>query len=341
MKKPNNPAIPTLTATIALLAFAGPAAGQSTLFEDNFNTGNDSLTASSVPGGIAPNSYTSYEIVSSRPDNIYPAVGSGSLALGLNGGTLSGFWEAQAVFSSTPITLESVDDYINLTYTFTDTASLLSGSTTSAIAAGLYDDGGSPPLDEGALNNSGLTTSAFPSGGTAGWQGYVGVLAPSGGNHAIYNRLPQSGSTSANQDLIGNGWTYGFAHPAGVAGTLIGGAAASTVSLAQGSQYTMSLQITLSAPGTLTVAEDLYSGADASGALLASLEDSYSGVTDTSFDGMAIGARNVSSTVANPEMTVTGITVTDDIQPLTLPEPSAYVLGGVVALLAIGCRRLH
>ena len=52
-------------------------------------------------------------------------------------------------------------DYINLTYTFTNTASLLAGGTNSYIVSGLYNSGGVPPV-AGGLNNSGLTGIHLP-----------------------------------------------------------------------------------------------------------------------------------------------------------------------------------
>jgi hypothetical protein len=320
-------------ATCGLLSVSS-AFAQTTVFTDNFSNGS-TLNGTSTPGGTPTASSTSYDIASSKPDTTYPTIGPGALGLGLNAATTSGFWEAQAVFSSGPITLQTVGDYINLTYTFTDTGALLMGNTSSSIFAGLYDGAGTTPV-AGGLNNSGLNTAAgspYATINAALWSGYVARLQGSGGVNQMYSRPVQNGTgtTSANQDLVGNNFGAGaYGNPAGVSGTAAGGSSASTLALTVGNQYTESVQITLGSGNTLLVGEQLFSGPTIGGTLLAGVTNSFASVIDTSFSGLAIGARNSSAATnsMNPQMTINNITITDSLQQ-PVPEPSTIALAGI------------
>jgi hypothetical protein len=317
-----------VAATCGLLSVSS-AIAQNTVFTDNF--GSSTLNGTSTPGGTPASSSTSYDIASSKADTTYPTIGPGALSLGLNAATTSGFYEAQAVFSSTPIMLQTINDYVDLTYTFTDTGGLLAGGTSSYLFSGLYDDAGVAPV-AGSLNNSGLNTtpgSAFATGNAQLWSGYVGRLAASGGTTEIYTRPVQNGvgTTSANQDLIGNGFGGGtYTNLTGVLGTGSPTTSSSTAVLQAGNQYTMDLHITLTGANQLTVIQDLYSGTTIGGTWVGGLTNNFASVTDTSFDGLAIGARN-SGTSTNVQMTVNNITITDSLQPV--PEPSTIALAGI------------
>jgi hypothetical protein len=121
-----------LKMAFALLLAAAPlgAMAQTTIFTDTFNHGS-TLNGTSTPGGTPTASSTSYDIASTKAANTGPAIASGDLTLKLNAATTSGFLEAQALFTSTPFALNAVGDYINLTYTFTDTGgTLLAGGGT-------------------------------------------------------------------------------------------------------------------------------------------------------------------------------------------------------------------
>lgn len=317
----------TIAAACGLLGISS-AMAQTTVFNDNFQNGS-TINGTSTPGGTPTASSTSYDIAASKAANTFPNITSGSLNLGLNAATTSGFWEAQAVFSSTPVTLATVGDYINMTYTFTDTAGLLF-TTNSAIYSGLFDDAGTTPL-AGSLNNSGLssaTGSSSATGGVQTWSGYTGRLQANVGTQQIYSRGAQTGAgtTSANQDLIGNNFGGGaYNNPTGSTG----GSPSSTPStlvLNASSQYTISYQLTLSAANTLAISENLYSGTTPTGTALGGFTNSFTSVTDLNFDGLAIGARN-SGLTANPEMGVTDINISDLIQPV--PEPATFALAGI------------
>lgn len=322
--------------TCGLLSLSSVQA-QTPVFNDTFSNGS-TLNGTSTPGGTPTDSSTSYDIASSKADTTYPTISSGALSMGLNSATTSGFWEAQAVFSSSPVTLATVGDYINMSYTFTDTGSLLGsasggGGTNSAIYTGLYDDAGTTPV-AGSLNNSGLNTtsgSSYATGNAALWSGYVGRIAGDPGTTEIYSRPAQNGSgtTSANQDLIGNNFGGGaFNNPGGSLGTGNPTTSPSTAILTAGSQYTMNYEIQLTAANKLTITENLFSGA----IWVGGVTNSFSSVTDTTFDGLAIGARN-SGTSADPEMTINDIDITDEIQ--SVPEPGTLALAGIGAGLTL------
>ena len=108
----------------------------------------------STPGGTPTASSTSYDIASTNAANTGPTNKAGLLRISLKAATGSGFVEAQALFTASPVSLVTVGDYINLIYTFTNsTGSLLAGGTSSYLYNGLYNSGGQPPV-AGALNSS-------------------------------------------------------------------------------------------------------------------------------------------------------------------------------------------
>lgn len=314
---------------------------QTAVFSDNFSNGS-SFNGTSTPGGTPTASSTSYDFSSSKTgvESITP----GNLTYGLNGATGSGFIEGQALFTTTPIALQTTGDYVDLTYTFTDTANLLAGGTSSYIMTGLFNSGGNAPVagTAGVSGNtvtlSTTTGSSFATGNAANWQGYVGRLAQSGGNSEVYTRPLQNGAgtTSANQDVLGNNFGGGAYNNPG--GTQVGGTVVSTLALTAGNQYTIDYRLTLSAGGVLTISDSLYNGAGTGGTQLASQSEITSSTPLTSsFDALAIGIRN-SGTSLQPTMDLNQITITDDIQ--VVPEPSTFALAGLGALVfALSYRR--
>lgn len=298
-----------LTAALFTSPFAVLA--QTTIFSDNFANGS-TLNAASVPGGTATASKTSYDIASSKAATTGPAIGSGRLKLTLNSATSSGFIEAQALFSTTPVALVSVGDYINLTYVFTNTTgTLISPGTSSFLLHGLYNSGGSAPL-AGSLNSSGLsntTNSPYATGNCANWVGYASRIS-GGGTSQAYTRPSQatSGTTSGNQDLIGNGFGGGTYTNGGVT---FGGNETASFTMSSGSTYTMSYTIALTSATNITVTNNLYSGV---GAVAANLIFSQTNVgtaatfLTNSFDGLCIAVRT-SGTTTNPVMEISQITI--------------------------------
>jgi autotransporter-associated beta strand protein len=314
--------------TILLLATPPAVMAQTAVFTDNFTNGS-TTNKTSVPGGTPTASSTSYDIASSKTATNSPP--GGHLKIGLSAATGSGFFEVQALFTGTPVALATPGDYINLTYTFTNTQNVLSGGagTASGLFTGLYNSGGTPPV-AGSLASAGLNTtsgSAYASSYCANWQGYVARIQPSGGTGATYTRPaqnPATGTTSGNQELIGNGFGSGtYTNPPGV---FFGDGPASTVTLTAGAQYTNSCTIVLTAAGTLTISNNLY---DSSGNLLFSLTNSATGTGTNlvqSFDGLCIGIRNSSSSSLDPIIDISQITVTKSI--FGSPGPVFNVTGG-------------
>jgi hypothetical protein len=333
----------TLKASIlAALAFATQQAAlaQTTVFSDNFST--STFNGASTPTSTS----TSYDVDSSKTGA--ESITSGNFTFGLSAATTSGFLEAQALFTTSPVTLATPGDYIDLTYTFTDTANLLAGGTSSYLFTGLFGSGGNAPV-AGTAGTQGnavtLSTTSPPTPATlatanaALWQGYVSRIAGSGGNSEAYTRPQENGATvtdSANQDLIGNDFGSGaYDNPAG---TQVGGTLASTAALTTGSQYTLDYRLTLTSAGVITISDNLYSGVGTGGTLDSSQSTATSSTLLTSsFDGLAIGIRN-SGTSLQPTMDINQLTVISDIQ--AVPEPNTFALfGGGIASLLIAARR--
>ncbi len=312
--------------TLIAFLFAAPLAvmAQVAVFTDNFSNGSTvNGNDAAVLGGTPTASKTSYDLGSSKTAT--NSIAAGHLKIGLSGTTTSGFWEAQALFTATPVTLATVGDYVTLTYTFTNTSSLLAGGTSSAIYTGLYNSGGSAPV-AGNLAATGLNTnasSAFATGNAANWQGYVSRIVNAAASEAYTRPLQNgAGTTSANQELIGNNFGGGaFNNPTGV---VFDATETATVALTAGARYTNSYTIALTAAGTLTVTNNLF---DATGALIFSQTNTASGSTNLtqSFDGLCIGARNSGSPL-DPVMDINQITVTKSI--FGSPGPSFTVSGG-------------
>lgn len=298
-----------LTLSMLVLPLATQAQdGPGIVFNDTFN-GASTLNGTSTPGGTPSASSTSYDVASTKADTTGPTIGSGKLHLALNGGTTAGYTELQAIFAGTPVQLVNVGDSINLTMTFTNVAgTLLAGGNGSVINVGLFNSSGSAPL-AGLLNSSGLSSATtYAVGGCTNWQGYVASINYTGQSSKIYTRPVQSGTTSANQDLLFSGAGTGlFNSPAG---TQIGSTLTSAVSLTSGAKYTLSFTILLSAANTVTVINNL---GDASGTLLSAQTNTTTGGNTytnyaNKYDGLSIGIAN-KGTSMNPQMDISQITI--------------------------------
>lgn len=324
------------------LLLAAPLAvmAQTPVFTDNFTNGS-TTNHTSTPGGTPAASFTSYDIASTKAATTNTPIGNGLFKLALNGSTTGGFLEAQAVFTASPVSLETPGDYINMTYVFTNTAGslLVSANNSSYILQGLYFSGGVPPL-AGGLANSGLTAGSptNASGSCAGWLGYVSRIASGAGSQA-YTRPVQNGpiQTNANQDLIGNGFGSGtYGNPSG---TTFGGNETNTITLntGAGATYTVSYTIALTAAGTLTVTNVLYNGAGVDpNQIVFSQTNTATGtnVITTFFDSLCIAARYATvsgGTSMNPEMDLSSITITKNIA--NSPGPTFDITGG-----GVGCQ---
>lgn len=315
---------------IALVLVAPLAAmAQYVVFTDNFNNGS-TTNHTSVPGGTPFNSFTSYDVAATKAATTNVTITPGDFKIALNSSTSSGLLEVQALFSTAPITLVNAGDYINLTYTFRITNALPASS--AYIAQGLFNSGGVPPV-AGSLNNSGLagnSGSPFATGNCAGWQGYFSRIFSNAASGAFTRPIQNAGgTTSANQDLVGNGVTGGFNNPAPAT---VDTTETASPTLTPGAYYTISYTIAMTDPTgpTLTISNFLYSGAGTGGSLLFSQTNVATGTNylTNSFDGMAFGRREGGSVLIT--MDITNITISENI--LGLPGQPFDVTGG-----GIGC----
>ena len=244
-------------------------------------------------GGAAsvasPFSATSYTLASAK-DCRTSSVGAGHLKL-ITGATSSGNSEIAAVFAKNPISLAAIGDYLELTYTFTDTSPIMQSSSaaTASLLLGLFNSGGSFPQSGTTLANSGLSSSltTAATGGTAGWVGYS---AEEYNNTwwRLYSRPAQTTVNNNNQALLYNypnaGSSFSFGNPG-------------SPNLVPGTQYTVQLRVTLSAAGILTVSNALYTGVDTTGPVFTNILWNVSGANllTTNFDALAIGYRAANS----------------------------------------------
>ncbi len=297
------------------------ALAQTTVFSDNF-TGSSTLNqAVSSPTSDSTSYETAVGIAGSSS-----SLSSGDLNLTLPS-TTSVLGEVQALFTTSPITLASVGDYIDLTVTFKDTANILSSSansSSSSLVIGLFNSGGVSPNQGTIQLNTGNTT-----GGTQGWKGYGARIVGTGTANVITrNSQTASGTTSQNQDLLFNNASssQAFNSPTGVQ---IGTKTTSGVFLTAGNTYTLDYTITLSAAGTLSISNSLYSGSAVNPADSLFGEIATAGTTNditSTFDGLAFGAR-YSGPAASAIFDISQITVVDDVA--AVPEPATMALLGV------------
>lgn len=304
-----------------LLTAIAPLAcsAQTTFFSDNFNNGS-TTNGISIPGGTPTASFTSYDIASTKAA-LTNGITPGQFRLALNSPTTSGFVEAQALFTTNPISLNVVGDYIDLAVVFTNTTgTVLAGGSSSALWLGLFNSEAAPgttnpPVPFAALSSSGLTTatgSPYATGNCADWLGYVGQIS---GGSRIITRPQQTGALtdSANQDLLGNNVGSGaFDNPAGTAITPLGTNATAPPALTSGATYTLDFRITLSSQNILSVSNALYQGNSTGGTVLFSMVTTNASGANflvTTFDGIGIGIRN-SGTSMNPLMDISSVLIT-------------------------------
>jgi fibronectin-binding autotransporter adhesin len=316
---------------------AGSASGQTLapVFTDNFLNGS-TTGSTSIPGGTPTASFTSYTIASTK-NATASAISSGTLTLSM-AATTSGFAEIQAVFSSAPVKLESLGDQINLQYTFVNRSNILSGTginnASSYLWTGLYDTGtaATPPLT--TLANSGLNatgTTGNVTGGVQDWRGFVQRIAGVGGNTQSVTRPAQSGTTSANQDLIGNNVGGGaFNSPAGTTLQATGSTQGLPSQLVVGGTYTMDYTLTLLDSSTMSVQSFLYDGSGTSGAVLVSQRRLASGTNllTTQFGGLAVGFRYSGSSAGPVVMDITSLSIRATNAPAPPPGITIDVPSG-------------
>lgn len=335
------------TIVIAMVLAAGSlAATAAPIFTDTFTNGS-TVGGASVPGGTPSASTTSYDIASTR-NSSSSAISSGVLSVVIPA-TTSAFSEAQAIFTSSPVVLTDVNDWIKLQYVFTASANVMTGTgmgNTSQLWTGLYSSASSLPLT--TLANSGLTSTATSgailTAGAAPWRGFVQRIAATGTNGAgtssIYTRPAQTtGTSSAVQDLLGNGVGSGaFNGPTGVTLRTLSGSAAPALTVGQ--QYTVDYTLTLLGTGTLGISTGLFSGSGTGGSLLFAASGTASGVNllTSTFDGLAIGYRYNGGSAAS-SLNINSIAVTSNLVPEPASLGAATLSGAAMAMLVYRRRR--
>lgn len=319
-----------LTAPLAVMA-------QTTVFNDTFGSGSTVQSAS--PASPTANS-TAYEWFQQGAAPTTPTIASGDLHLA-GRTTTSSISEVEALFTTTPVALMTVGDYIDLTVVFTDTQNIFPAGSASTLNIGLYNSGGSLPTQGVRLDASGSGT-----GGAVGWTGYNARIGGTGSSSPIFTRTPQgAGLTNPNQsqDVLFNGASGSstYSNPAGT-NVAMGTASSQTFAagLTAGSTYTLDYQISLSAPNTLTISNAVYSGSAVNPLNILFSEigttNSLGGLV-LSYDAFALGWRFNSTSAAN-SIDVSSITVNDSIQAV-VPEPGTVALLGSGAILAVFLRR--
>ncbi len=286
--------------------------GQTVVFNDTLAAGS---TINSNPASPAPplSDRTAYQQLSAKTFSPNPpTIAAGHLRFGIVN-TSSGFNSIEALFSQIPVTLANIGDYLELTVTFTNQASLMNGANAS-LFFGLHDSGQVQPIP-GGMNGTVATATA---GHAQGWQGYVSRMIYSGGTHSIGTRPAQSAGAANNQDVL-----YNFSGGSNVSTSTTPTLNALTV----GAQYTSVLRITKSAASSLTILSTLHEGADSSGAPLFTHTASSPSILTATFDALGIGYRAVSGASV---MDVNAIKViTNAVMPSITQQPaSAAVVPG-------------
>jgi pectin methylesterase-like acyl-CoA thioesterase len=297
-----------LLGVVSLLVAPLVAMGQTTVFQDTFQSGNLSTlnpTAAS-PGTLTANR-TAYEIASTKNASTTTVV-AGALTLS-TAATGSGYTEAQALFTTTPVTLSAAGQYIEFYYTFTNTANVFNGTAAAnmEVVLGLYNSGGSAPTNGTLLWNGGLVSGSTTAvnGGCKGWVGYTADFGYSYAS-AISSRPAQAGANNVNQAL---GYNSGYASGANVT-TMA--AVTSQPTLTVGNAYTMHMRIYWVNSTTLAITNTLYNGAGIGGTIFSASgwagqfgAQASSALTMT-FDALEVGIRpNGSSATTLPISSIT------------------------------------
>src|SRR3954471_2448129 len=114
MQKRSNPNL-IVAGFLAVAGLAASSASAAVVFSDSFTTSNVN-TAAGTPTATS----TTYEIAATK-NAPAATVSGGHFKFGLPS-TSSAFVEAEARFASTPVTLNSVGDFVDLNIGFTDTS---------------------------------------------------------------------------------------------------------------------------------------------------------------------------------------------------------------------------
>jgi hypothetical protein len=317
---------PRLFASLGAVCLAPALAySQTTVFNEGFS---GSTVASATPAAPTLAS-TDYAVLSSK--NATGSSISSTLDLTIPG-TSAGFAEMQALFTTSPVTLD-VGEFVQLQMTFQPTLLLDNndGTRTQTINVGLYNSGGVYPVPGGQMANGGMGGgTSFVTGSAQNWQGYVGRVGNlNGGNSSqIFTRDPQADTTDENQDvLFNNSGTGAFDNPTGtgVAGS------GDQINLTDGQDYTLTLNISYDGSG-VTVAQNIFEGVGTGGLNVYSLAGDHT-AGYTTFDALGFGYRGSAGSTIN--MSLSALEITTGV----VPEPSTFAFLGLGGLALLGFRR--
>jgi len=295
----NNPATPITSGSTSWFILAGRDA-------TNSSVGDNPATV---------------DVVEARP-----------LTLTWNTTASSAIVETAARFSTSPVALAGVGDYLRVRAT-------LSGTNLRTLCFGLYNSYGvSPlPLDASDAGNTMGSTNAVGTG-TQNWTGYRSSLTIGNSGGDIGTRPAQTATTTnRGQELLFPAGSTGaaFGEPAGVSVGIIPGVGG-TIALTNNTTYTLNYSITLSATNQYTISYALYSGSSATGTPLyatnavTSAAGALPSDVATGFDALAIGIRNVDSTSV-PTLVITDLSVVKgvasaNVAPAITTQPSGQTL---------------
>jgi hypothetical protein len=320
------------------ISLAGQAAHGAAVLTDTFATS----TLNAASPGAPTSSSTNYAVLSSK-NATTSSIAASDLKIGM-GSTSSGFVETQALFRSTPLALAADGDFVQLQFTFTNTARILTTGN-STLNVGLFDSNGTSPVTGGQMNNGQMvdTQSTFSAGNTQLWTGYVGRIASTSqtsSSSVTFTRPAQNGAapSNENQDLLFNNAGAGaFDDPSG---TTLGASGSLITPLTESTQYTVTLRLTRGATGLVTADYNLYSGVGTGGTNLYSSSRAASAAQTTAggleFDALSIGWR-YAGTTGDPAsiMDISALEVTTN---LPIPEPTSLAVLGLGAF-GVLCRR--
>jgi len=307
------------------------ASAESVVFNADFPSGAN--TVSQTPSVISPSGATWYGAYNKANGAI--STDPFSLVLSSTTGSSSAVINGAGRITQAPITLASVNDFIELSGTFyTD------GLTN--IAFGLFNSGGVDPL--ATLLNNGLATSGTaPGGGTFGWTGYRAMTLNNSATANFVARPAQTGTAYASYELLSVG-TGAYNSPASVAvGTVSNSASVVlwnnedafnpydfTFRITRNTATTFAFSFIIKNSGTSTVVYSTSGSTSAAGALPSAIT--------SSFDAVAFGGR----VNAAPYLQLTALKViasNADIAKITV-QPAAQNLplagSGSIGVTATG-----
>ena len=319
--------VATFAAASVWALFTQPASAQDpVVFTDNFSSGS-TLNEASIPGGTPTASSTSYDIVGNKgTTSAGSSISANDLNLSLSASS-SGYVEAQAIFTDTPLVLVNTGDYVDFTFEFKDTANMGNTNGPNTLWIGLFNSGGVLPFTN-LQNVAGGTNEA---GGVQDWTGYSSQLFAAGSTSSKLIYRAAQGLAVGNQDLLGNDVAAGtYDDPKGV--QLMNASTTSTLELTNGNLYTEDFRITLTAANQLTVTNTVYAGSGTGGTILFAQGGLSNNVPNTTFDSLAFGWINKDSLVSTEDVSFVQITS-------NIPEPSTLALLGTGLALMIGSIR--